>query len=207
MGYVVSTSVIYKSASVYELIMRVLYGRHYSARYRAIAEHIPQGATVLDVCCGPAVLYSRYLRKKQVTYTGLDLQERFVKKLPAQGAQGKVWDLREDTPLPSADIVIMQASLYHFLPDPAPVLDRMLAAANDHVIIAEPVRNMAQSNVRIVAALGRRMTDPGSGEQASRFTEATLDTFLESSPVRQTQLIAGGREKLYVLDAAASRSI
>jgi hypothetical protein len=152
------------------------------------------------------VLFSRYLRDKKVDYIGLDLQEGFVAKLGAQGGRGQVWDLRDERRLPTADIVVMQASLYHFLPDPAPVINRMLQAARQNVIIAEPIRNMAQSNIRIVAAIGRRMTDPGSGEQASRFTETTLDACLGASEVKETQLIAGGREKLYVIDATKTIS-
>jgi len=39
-----SPSVIYRSARGYELLMRVLYGPHYSARMRVVAEQVPRGA-------------------------------------------------------------------------------------------------------------------------------------------------------------------
>jgi SAM-dependent methyltransferase len=178
--------------------MRALYGRHYSARYRAVAGLIPDGAGVLDLCCGPATLYTRYLRAKSVAYTGLDLNDRFIARVAKAGARGEVWDLHSDAPLPAADYVIMQASLYHFLPEPAPVIDRMLAAARTNVIVAEPIRNLATSNNRVLAAIGQRFTNAGDGAQAHRFTEATLDSLFrgyESSVVQQS-LIAGGREKL-----------
>jgi hypothetical protein len=113
-----------------------------------------------------------------------------------------VWDLRGDRPLPAADYVVMQASLYHFLPDARPVVDRMIEASRRQVIIAEPVRNLATSNARLLATLGRVFTDPGSGHQHRRFTEATLDQFFSAYSARVTgsKLIAGGREKIYVLD-------
>ncbi|MEU4345475.1 class I SAM-dependent methyltransferase [Nocardia sp. NPDC023852] len=197
------TSLIYRNGTVYEVLMRALYGRHYTARYRAIAELIPEGASAIDLCCGPATLYTRYLRRKSVVYTGLDLNERFVARVVEAGGRGEVWNLRSDDALPPADYVIMQASLYHFLPEPRPVIDRMLAAATKQVIIAEPVRNLATSNNPVLATIGKRFTDAGDGEQAHRFTEQTLDEFFaEYGPrvVRQS-LIAGGREKLYVLTA------
>ncbi|WP_327114915.1 class I SAM-dependent methyltransferase [Nocardia sp. NBC_01730] len=197
------TSLIYRNGTVYEVLMRALYGRHYTARYRAIAELIPEGASAIDLCCGPATLYTRYLCHKSVAYTGLDLNERFVARVAAAGGRGKVWNLRSDDALPPADYVIMQASLYHFLPEPRSVIDRMLAAATKQVIVAEPVRNLATSNNPVLATIGKRFTDAGDGEQAHRFTEQTLDEFFTAygpRVVRQS-LIAGGREKLYVLRA------
>lgn len=57
--------------------MALLYGRHYSSRYQAIADLIQPASTVLDLCCGPGVLYRRFLRKKAVNYTGIDLNSNF----------------------------------------------------------------------------------------------------------------------------------
>lgn len=198
-----ATSFIYKRAEIYELAMLLVYGRHYSSRYRAIADLIPSGSSVLDLCCGPALLYQRYLRKKSVQYTGLDINERFIDRLNKQGGWGKIWDLRSEEPLPSADYVIMQASLYHFLPDASPIVNRMLQAARKRVIIAEPIRNLATSNSKILSWLGRLSTNPGSGEQHLRFDEPSLADFFSaySANVVQSIPIAGGREKLYVLDA------
>ena len=55
----VSTSLIYRSATGYELLMRALYGRHYADRMRAVADEVPAGSSVLELCCGPATLYRR----------------------------------------------------------------------------------------------------------------------------------------------------
>ncbi|MCM6778319.1 class I SAM-dependent methyltransferase [Nocardia sp. CDC159] len=197
------TSLIYRNGRIYELLMRGLYGSHYGARFRAIAELIPEGASVVDVCCGPATLYTRHLRARAVDYTGLDLNAGFITRLIAAGGHGQVWNVRADAALPPADFVVMQASLYHFLPDAAPVVDRMLAAARERVILAEPVRNLATSDNPVLAAIGRRYTDAGDGAQTRRFTEATLDELFRAyeNRVVARSLIAGGREKLYVLDA------
>lgn len=192
---------MYRNGTVYGVLMRVLYGRHYPARFRAIAAEIPPGSSVLDLCCGPATLYAGYLRERGVDYHGLDLNAQFVADVERAGGRAQVWNLHDDAPLPRADVVLMQASLYHFLPDAAPVLDRMLAAARDRVVLAEPVRNLATSDNKLLAALGKRYTDAGDGAQAHRFTEETLDALLAgyAGHVRSQRLIAGGREKLYVL--------
>jgi len=197
----VTTSLVYKSCLLYELAMRLLYGRHYPARYYAVAALVPEGASVLDLCCGPATLYHRYLRHKGVRYTGLDVNEKFVRRLARAGARGQVWDLRSDRPLPPADHVIMQASLYHFLPDPDRIIDRMLAAAGERVIVSEPVRNLASSENPVIRLLGRRAADPGVGGGEQRFTEASLGELMARYRDRLVKEfpIPGGRERVYVL--------
>ncbi len=196
-----STSLIYRSALGYEWLMRALYGRHYGARLRSVADRVPPGASVLELCCGPGTLYRRHLRQRAGAYVGLDVNQGFVDRLRAQGVDARLVDLAGEQPLPRADVVIMQASLYHFLPGASAVLDRMLAAARQRVIVAEPVRNVASSQLSIVASLGRRGTDPGVGGHAQRFTEESLGDLMERyrERVQETFLIPGGREKVYVL--------
>lgn len=191
---------VYKSALIYEMTMIAAYGRHYVDRYQAIADLIPAGASVLDVCCGPGILYQRYLRPKTVRYTGLDINEKFVHRIVRQGAVGRVHDLCSDDALPEADYVVMQASLYHFLPDAGPIVSRMLAAARSAVIIAEPIRNLSTSTLRPISWLARTVTTPSAGAPPERFTESRLTELfsqldLVASP---TFLISGGRERVYV---------
>jgi SAM-dependent methyltransferase len=195
------TSLIYKTSSGYELAMRLLYGRYYNSRYQAIADIIEPETSVLDLCCGPGTLFTRYLTHKRVIYTGLDLNPTFVQRLCSRGVNAEVRDLTNEEPLPPADYVIMQASLYHFLPDPSPVVNRMLRAARRNLIVAEPVRNLASSNNPLLRLAGRLLTNPGSGLQASRFTESSLDAFFKAYGARVTQAvwIPGRREKIYVL--------
>jgi len=200
-----TTSLIYRNAFIYETLMLGLYGSAYHDRYRAIAQLIPEGGSVLDVCCGPATLFHRYLRQKGVHYTGLDINPRFIERLRSNGATGMVWNVEENRPLPRAEYVVMQASLYHFLPDAWPVIQRLRSAAQQRLLIAEPVRNVADSRIPPLAFLARKFTNPGTGDQPNRFNEARLDALLDAyrrqGQVLQSRLIAGGREKLYVLSA------
>jgi SAM-dependent methyltransferase len=204
----VSTSIIYRSARGYELVMRALYGRHYAQRMRVVAAQVPVGASVLELCCGPGTLYTRHLRGRASSYIGLDLNERFVRRLRSSGVDARRVDLADASePLPSADVAIIQASLYHFLPDAGRILERMLAAAGQRVIVSEPIRNLASSGVPVVGPLGRRAADPGAGGHDQRFTEKTLDELMVRyrSRVVEARLIPGGREKVYVLDARPDR--
>jgi SAM-dependent methyltransferase len=199
-----STSVIYRSATGYELLMRVLYGRHYDARMQAVAGQVPAGASVLELCCGPGTLYTRHLRERVSGYIGLDINESFVARLRSQGVDARVMDLSDpEAPLPGADVAIIHASLYHFLPGAGSLVDRMLAAAEDQVVVSEPIRNLSSSRLPGIGALGRRAADPGVGGHEQRFTEASLDQLMEgyAERVRSAFLIPGGREKVYVLRA------
>ncbi len=203
-----SVSLIYRSAVGYELLMRALYGRHYADRMRAIATEVPPGSSVLELCCGPATLYRRFLRGRTSHYLGLDVNPGFVAALRRRGIDALEADLAAgDRALPSADVVIIQASLYHFLPRAEVVVDRMLAAARDRVIVSEPVRNLASSVVPIVRILGRRAADPGTGGHARRFDERSLDAFMARYRAQTLKAFAipGGRERVYVLQATRSR--
>jgi SAM-dependent methyltransferase len=195
-----STSLIYRSARGYELLMRALYGRHYAARMAAVADQVPPGSSVLELCCGPGTLYERHLHRRAATYVGLDVNDRFVAAQQARGVDARLLDLAtSDEPLPPADVVLMQASLYHFLPDATRIVEKMVAAARDRVVISEPIRNLASSKLPLLAALGRRAADPGVGGHAQRFTEPTLDALMARFEVERAFLIPGGREKVYVL--------
>jgi SAM-dependent methyltransferase len=202
MGSLTKASLVYQSPWAYDLTMWVLYGRHYSERYRAVAGLIPDGVRVLDVCCGPGFLYERSLRMRRIDYTGIDLNPSFALRVERLGGRGLVRDLSRDEPLPTADYVIIQAALYQFLPDAARIVRRLIEAATAYVVVAEPVRNLATSGIPVFASLARRATDAGLGACPLRFTERSLDALLEKAPARLDRafLIPGGREKVYLLD-------
>ncbi len=203
-----TTSLVYRSAAGYELLMRVLYGRHYAARMQAVANQVPGGATVLECCCGPGTLYLRHLRGRTSGYMGIDVNQRFVDRLRRRGVDARRLDLAaEGVELPPADVVILQASLYQFLPHAERILERMLAAAGERVIVSEPVRNLASSRVAPIARLGARATDPGVGGHDQRFTEESLAALMARyrERVLTSFPIPGGREMVYVL-AGCGRS-
>ncbi|HEY2101736.1 MAG TPA: class I SAM-dependent methyltransferase [Chthoniobacterales bacterium] len=200
-----STKLIYRNPFLYELIMRLLYGRHYQSRSQVIADLIEPGSSVVDLCCGAGLLYHRYLRRKNVAYTGLDVSHFFVDALKKQGVRAMEWDLQSAAALPQADYVTMQSSLCYFLPDPRPVIDRMLNAAMKRVIIAEPIRNLSTSKLPLVASVAVKLSGPGGGH-SQRFNEQSLDELFAaySSCLKLSFKIPGGREKVYVLNGNRS---
>lgn len=201
-----ANELIYKNPALYELVMCLLYRRHYAARYRVIADLIPARSTVVDLCCGPATLYHRHLRQKSIQYTGLDLSPSFIDALNKRGGRGLLWDLRSDKPLPRAEYVVIHGGLCYALPDPSPIIDRMFAAATRQVIIAEPIRNLSTSRIRLVSKISRRLTGATKGNHPARFTEETFDKLFEHYPPEQKRSfkIPSGRDKVYVLEKAGA---
>lgn len=199
-----SESLVYRSAAAYRGVMRLLYGRHARARLDAVAALIPSGCSVLELCCGPGTLYRDHLHDQRVDFLGLDLNPRFVEATRHAGCRAEVCDVSEDVALPQADIVVMQASLYHFLPDPHPVVGRMLAAASRRVILSEPIRNLTNSGLAPLAAFARRRADPGDGAGTQRFDEASLDAFMGRyrDRIECAFVIPGGRDKVFALLAS-----
>ena len=187
--------------------MRVLYGRYYAARDAAVAAHVPDGASVLELCCGPARLYERELRGRIGPYVALDASERFVARLRRRGVDARRADVAT-AELPVADVVVMQASLYHFLPAADAIVRRMRAAARASVIVAEPVRNLASSRLGLVARLGarrrrdrRRRAGPALRRRLAGRAHARPEF---AGAVAFHAPIPGGREHLYVLTGAAA---
>lgn len=195
------SKLIYRNPLLYEIVMRLLYGRHYQARSRVIADLIEPHSSVVDLCCGSALLYRDFLRQKNVDYTGLDISFEFVEQLNRRGIRARQSDLRSSPTLPPADYAVMQSSLCYFLPDPHHIIDRMLAAAGKAVIIAEPIRNLSTSSSPLLATIAVRLSGPG-GDHAQRFDERSFDDVFArySSRIAARFKIPGGREKVYVLN-------
>lgn len=175
--------------------MRLVYGRRFTDRYRAVASSIPAGCDVVDICCGDAYLYRHFLSKNRVTYQGLDINATFVRWLLRRGVSAHQFDARRD-PIPEADVVLMMSALYQFIPDEEKFLSKMVAAARRFVILAEPVQNLSTSSHPVLAWLGRYFTDPGTGETPNRFDPDRLKKLVEPYPTDIFEPIAGGRDIL-----------
>jgi len=199
------SSLIYAHPSIYQLLMRLIYGAGFGARYQALSDLIPDGADVFEACAGDAYLYEQHLKARGVKYRAGELNPGFVSHARARGIAMQHFDLCRDA-VPEADIVLLHASLYQFMPDHQAVVSRLLAAARQTLIISEPVRNLSSSPNPLIRWLARRSADPGSGHKAQRFDEASLDAFFHehyADRIVQHTLIPGGREKIYCLRGGA----
>ena len=184
--------------------MRVLYGRYYAARDAAVAAHVPDGANVLELCCGPARLYLHELRGRVGGYVALDVSERFVARLRALGVDARCADVAS-AELPVADVVD-HAGEPLSVPAAGRGRDRrMRDAARFSVIVAEPVRNLASSPLGLVARLAAGAAATQQGAHAQRFDAASLQALMQrfGDAVVAHEPIPGGREHLYVLSGTA----
>lgn len=198
-------SPLYQNAMLYEAVMAGLYGRTaYLERFQAVAKFIESGNRVLDVCAGPCRL-AGYVKKKGATYTAYDLSPFFVERGIRRGIDIQLRDIAS-TAIPSGafDVVVLQSSLYQFIPEEQRLLSKLLHAT-PRLILTEPVQNVSSSAMPWLQRFSRWFTEPEKGDQAylgKRFSEETLKQALE--PYREwivhENFVGGFREKLYVLD-------
>ena len=197
---------VYSNTALYQSVMRVLYGRHFKARYEAIAREIPEGTSVVDVCAGDCYLYRNYLKRKNVSYIALDVSKPFVDAAQRRGIDAREFNMKSDA-LPVADYVVMQGSLFYFMPDTAEALNKLIGAARRFAIIGEPVRNLSDSKNPLLAAISRRSTRAASeGQDAAgnRFNEETLSVLFQANPrLERSFLIPGGREMVGIFRGTA----
>jgi ubiquinone/menaquinone biosynthesis C-methylase UbiE len=117
------------SASVYDLVTHLVFGRRYDEIARAIAAEAPEGGTVVDLGCGPGeVLVRLATLAPSLHLTGVDLDAHMVARaqrkaerrpIPADRRQGFV--VADAAMLPfadhSVDLVVSSYAVHH-LPDP-----------------------------------------------------------------------------------------
>jgi trans-aconitate methyltransferase len=196
-------SIFYRSPLLYDALMLALYRRAFGRRLACVAALVPEGSSVLEVCCGPARLYG-YLARRAVTYAGLDASPEFVRAAQRRHLDVRLGDLRAAVlGARSHDVVIMQASLYQFHPSCAEVVDQLRDTARQQVIICEPVANLASSTNPVLSMVARRLTSAGENEGHFRFDAASLAAFMDRyrDHVLSSGHIDGGREMYYVLRA------
>jgi hypothetical protein len=199
-------SLVYAHPWLYQGLMRALYGRGFDARYRAISALIEPGSEVFEVCAGDGYLYEHYLRSKGIRYAGGDISDVFVKHAQRRRVPIVAHDLTKD-PTPAADYVVIQASLYQFIPHHARIIEGLLGSARRSLIVAEPIVNLSTSASGWVRWLAQRSANPGDGHKAARFDAASLDAALRErfgDRIEYSAAIAGGRERLYCLRGKAN---
>lgn len=178
--------------------MRCLYGQNYLQRYKSIVEKIPSGTSVTDVCSGDSVLYQRFLKGKN-NYIGVDINPLIT--VNSHGAKIVKMDIMNN-PIPKAEYVVLQGSLYQFIPNHKFIVDKMLQSSKKKVIIAEPIINLANSNFKLLSSLSKYSVNPGNGAKPNRFTKKSLQLFYikyYKSIIEEFYPIAGGREMLCIL--------
>jgi SAM-dependent methyltransferase len=157
---------VYWNTGSYRLTMKLLRPSGRQAMYRQIAQEIGR-RSVVDLCCGLGELRTWLLGNP---YQGVDKNPAFVAYLQKQNVSVVQGDILQ-VAWPASECLVMVESLYHFLPDPAPLLAKMKAQAYKKIIISESVVNVAHSPWRWVKWLSEWATRVDSQEFPGRFTE------------------------------------
>lgn len=192
--------ILYKSSHLYHALMTLVYNKYRKERFQAVARYVPEDANVLDVCCGDGSL-STYL-PPGATYRGLDYSQDFVKKAHQENRDVTRFNLRED-PLPSAQIVICQVSLFQFYPDHEAILSKLFQAAEQRLIISESVFSLTQSKWKWIAAIVAWGTHAnGMSNDSFRFSPQSLAELFKpyEANLHAADEVCGGRDWVYVLD-------
>lgn len=163
-------SIIYSHPIIYKTALKLIYGKEYKKRYRIIAEEI-KGRQVLDLCCGDCKL-SEFVPN----YKGIDLNRMFISYAKKKGIDAERQDILKK-PIPRSDCIVMQGSLYHFIPDHEKLLKNMLKSSNK-LIISEPWNNLSQSKNRIISGIAKKLSKV-SGSDDKRFTKQDLIALFE----------------------------
>lgn len=192
----------YANTRVYHLLMAITYRHHRTERFRAVAEWVPDGAEVLDVCCGDGSLVDHLPRN--VSYRGLDCSRAFLRTARRRGRPVERFDVCSES-LPKSEVVICQVSLYQFYPLVDQMLARLFEAATQRLIVSESVWSLTRSKLPLVAPLiawAMRANDLSDGY--FRFTPEELDRLFAAyrSLLRYQASICGGLDRLFVLDTA-----
>lgn len=190
-------SPLYWTGLGYDLTMRLLYRGEYARVYSDVAELIPPGESVVDVCCGTTLLYRRFLRERGGEYLGLDCNGHFVMAARYRGAAVRLFNLTTES-VPAADNVVMCSSLYQFYESRDEVFAKLMAAARRKVIISEPVRNIAASSFAPIASLGRFFTNPGFGDSRHRFDPESFRSFARKHGAETLICNEGSRQAIAI---------
>ena len=93
--------------------MKILYGKEYFKRFEKIAEFIEPDSNVLDLCAGDCSVYEYALRKKNVSYTAVDISPEFINYAKKLGVKTIIQDVRTFD-IPKTDVILLLDSIYQF---------------------------------------------------------------------------------------------
>lgn len=190
--------IIYRNAWVYKLAMRLLYRSTYRKKYELVAEQIPAGSTVVDLCCGDCQIYP-FLKAKGCQYIGLDINSRFVEWNRKNGIDVRLWD-GTAMDIPEADVVCIQSAFYHFIPNEKKLLERMLARARKRVIVAEPVNTWSQIGFPLLHKIAINLTKVHGRAFDKRFSESEFNAVFADLPAERVTRIRLPRELIVVVE-------
>jgi hypothetical protein len=167
-----SKGLVYKNIFSYRTIMWLLYGGKYKARFDDIIGLLNEDVrSIVDLCFGD-VYIAGYCKSKNISWTGFDTNESFVRYARKKGFNASNADVLTLDHLPPCDVCIISGSLYHFHQVLYEVLNKMLESAKV-IIISEPIINLS-SRKGLIGKIAAASSNAGSGAERFRFSEGTF---------------------------------
>lgn len=171
-------SFVYRHIFAYRLILNILFLGRYKTRFKKVIALIDSESEkkVVELCFGD-IYIAKWCKCNKVDYVGFDINPHFVSVAKKKGYCVNLVDLRNYSPIPIADVVIMMGSLYHF----HDILDELvnkIMISSPRFIISEPIKNWSSRN-DIFGYIARNSANAGHREEVFRFNEKTLIEKLE----------------------------
>jgi glycosyltransferase involved in cell wall biosynthesis len=193
----VTKAPIYWSDELYDQGMELLFGPYREEVLGAVAALVPDGSSVVDVCCGTARLGRDFLVPRGCSYVGLDFNARFVMAARKAGIDTRQFEMFRDE-IPVADHVVICSSLYHFVARQDEVIETLRASARDTLIVSEPVARLMGS---ALDGMRGTLTAPGVGDASYRYTPDDFRALCERHGA--SELREEGRSFIAVFDGTA----
>lgn len=183
----------YWSSACYEVFLKYIWRQTKNIQEQqgqAVVKWIPKGAQVVEVAAGTGRFYRHALAGHVGNYLAIDINPPFVNYLKKQGIDATVADIRTDA-VPPADVVIIISAFYHFKEMAPAILDKLLAAARDRLIILEPVvRQMILPNWR--HRLRAALVNIGEGPIYHRYQKEELEVLCRAhGTLEYSELLPG----------------
>ena len=164
------TAFIYRNISIYRIIMNLLYKGRYNERFEHITSLI-SGKKATEICFGDTII-AEYCSGNAISWTGIDINENFVKKAIKKGYKAEQADVQKLDTFPLGDVCILSGSLYHFHEDTEELFRKMLECA-PQIILSEPVINISNTK-GIIGKLAKASANVKGQKQAFRYTLHSL---------------------------------
>ena len=174
-------SITYWHRLIYTSLMRLTYGRKFKRRYEVLNGLLERDHSLLELCSGDCYLYLNFLIQKGIRYTGVDINKSFVNYARRNSVNVEILNVLYDE-IPEEDTILMHASLYQFIPNEKRIIDKIIAAAKEKVIIAEPVMNRSHSANKFTRILSAFLSNPGTKRAKKRFSPEDFEKLCCSYP-------------------------
>ena len=119
-------------------------------------------------------------RDNIIKYTGIDFNNVFLNHLRKKKIDVIHMDINQEKIPIKADYVVLQSSLYQFIPNHLQIIRKLLDVTQKYLIIQETVVSYTQSSNLLLSIIGKILNNPGDGYKTQRLDKQNLLKDLES---------------------------